>query len=184
MLSIEEAWNLPISAEMSSRQQQQNSGLQQSSKTPTAQSYQKPFNRGASGPQGPPPPYPSPSIGNGNTNSLVAPKQSFKSEHFRLQSVPEVSSTATNKSFSPSNSDKLVQPTPNVIPSCTKDISAMSVPGSHGHVTPGDIDVSEEELKDFLSQKDLATTLAENLLKHFGSDAIDSIKEEPDQSGK
>lgn len=39
------------------------------------------------------------------------------------------------------------------------------------------LDVSEEELKDLLSQKDLATTLAENLLKHFGSDDID-VKEE------
>lgn len=55
MLSIEEAWNLPISAEMSSRQQQQ---PQQSRSS--AQSFQKSYSQ-PSGPQGPPPPYPSPS---------------------------------------------------------------------------------------------------------------------------
>ncbi|KYB29895.1 Lysine-specific demethylase 6A-like Protein [Tribolium castaneum] len=76
----------------------------------------------------------------------------------------------------PSNGDKLVQPTPNVIPSCARDIT-MPVSGQNS----ADMDVSEEELKDFLSQKDLATTLAENLLKHFGSDDID-IKEEQEQS--
>lgn len=57
MLSIEEAWNLPISAEMSSRQQQQ-TGNQQT--RTGSQSYQKNFNQ-ATAPQGPPPPYPSPS---------------------------------------------------------------------------------------------------------------------------
>lgn len=59
MLSIEEAWNLPISAEMSSRQQQQNSSQQ--TKT-SNQSYPKNFSQGST-PQGPPPPYPSPSGG-------------------------------------------------------------------------------------------------------------------------
>ncbi|KAL1493384.1 hypothetical protein ABEB36_011447 [Hypothenemus hampei] len=44
-----------------------------------------------------------------------------------------------------------------------------------------DMDV-EAELKDLLSQKDLATTLAENLLKHFGSDDIEDVKEEPASS--
>lgn len=71
LLSIEEAWNLPISAEMSSRQQQQSN--QQS--RPSSQPYQKNFTPGAGSgggggggattptsttPQGPPPPYPSP----------------------------------------------------------------------------------------------------------------------------
>lgn len=46
---------------------------------------------------------------------------------------------------------------------------------------PPDLDVSEEDLQDLLSQKDLATTLAENLLKHFGSDEID-VKEEPEST--
>lgn len=56
LLSIEEAWNLPISAEMSSRQQQQ-TGVQQP--RPGSQSYQK-TNYNQVTQQGPPPPYPSP----------------------------------------------------------------------------------------------------------------------------
>lgn len=46
MPSIEEAWNLPISAEMSSRQQQQQ-------QTPGGPSYKY-----STAPSGPPPPYP------------------------------------------------------------------------------------------------------------------------------
>lgn len=57
LLSIEEAWNLPISAEMSSRQQQQQTNAQQN--RTGSQSYQKSYNQGGT-PQGPPPPYPSP----------------------------------------------------------------------------------------------------------------------------
>ncbi|XP_008198595.1 lysine-specific demethylase 6A isoform X2 [Tribolium castaneum] len=241
LLSIEEAWNLPISAEMSSRQQQQNSSQQ--SKTAT-QSYQKPYNQ-ASTPQGPPPPYPSPGGGSvkqfktevveqkpapqpqthpftltqqqlqmlnyfqQNINNLTPAQENMRLQlqhqhrlmqqhqqqlrHQRQAQPPRQGSTppAYNgnnfqgdpptlnppKNLSPpSNGDKLVQPTPNVIPSCARDIT-MPVSGQNS----ADMDVSEEELKDFLSQKDLATTLAENLLKHFGSDDID-IKEEQEQS--
>ena len=46
--SIEEAWNMPISAELSSRQQQQ-----QQQQQPGAPGYKYP-----GGPSGPPPPYP------------------------------------------------------------------------------------------------------------------------------
>lgn len=54
LLSIEEAWNLPISAEMTSRQQQQSANQQ----TRTgSQSLVKSYS------QGPPPPYPSPGSG-------------------------------------------------------------------------------------------------------------------------
>ncbi|XP_054265858.1 histone demethylase UTY-like isoform X2 [Macrosteles quadrilineatus] len=69
--SIEEAWNLPISAEMSSRQQQQQSnqprnGHQKSQMlTPTNGHHQV-------SPQGPPPPYP-------NQQQVAAPKR-FKTE--------------------------------------------------------------------------------------------------------
>uniref|UniRef100_A0A0A9YPS5 Lysine-specific demethylase 6A n=1 Tax=Lygus hesperus TaxID=30085 RepID=A0A0A9YPS5_LYGHE len=60
---IEEAWNLPISAEMSSRQQQQ---TQNPSSSPRAQQFAKSQTAGAgatngqpqASPQGPPPPYP------------------------------------------------------------------------------------------------------------------------------
>lgn len=58
LLSIEEAWNLPISAEMSSRQQQQQTGTQPP--RTGSQSYQKNFTQNNAAPQGPPPPYPSP----------------------------------------------------------------------------------------------------------------------------
>ncbi|XP_044256246.1 lysine-specific demethylase 6A isoform X2 [Tribolium madens] len=240
LLSIEEAWNLPISAEMSSRQQQQNSSQQ--SKT-TTQSYQKPYSQGST-PQGPPPPYPSPGGGSvkqfktevveqkptpqpqthpftltqqqlqmlnyfqQNINNLTPAQENMRLQlqhqhrlmqqhqqqlrHQRQAQPPRQGSTppAYNgnfqgdpptlnppKNLSPSsNGEKLVQPTPNVIPSCARDIT-MPVSGQHS----ADMDVSEEELKDFLSQKDLATTLAENLLKHFGSDDID-IKEEQEQN--
>lgn len=53
--SIEEAWNLPISAEMSSRQQQQQ-------QPPTGPGYKY----GAT-PAGPPPPYPQGQVQNLNT---------------------------------------------------------------------------------------------------------------------
>ncbi|KAJ8951949.1 hypothetical protein NQ318_013618 [Aromia moschata] len=69
--------------------------------------------------------------------------------------------------------DKLVQPNPIVGP---RDF--MSPVAHHG----ADIDDNlEKDLKDFTFTKDLATTLAENLLKHFGSDDID-VKEEADSA--
>lgn len=93
MLSIEEAWNLPISAEMSSRQQQQQNTTQTtrstSSNSQSSSSYQKSLSSGqgiitqaglttaitttTTTPQGPPPPYPSPSGG--------PPTKQFKSEN-------------------------------------------------------------------------------------------------------
>lgn len=40
----------------------------------------------------------------------------------------------------------------------------------------GDLGVSDQELQALLSQKDIATSLAEDLLKHFGSpSAVDDI---------
>lgn len=63
---------------------------------------------------------------------------------------------------------KLMQPSLQApVPNC------MTLPNTNF----SELDVSEEELQDLLSQKGLATTLAENLLKQFGSDEID-IKEE------
>lgn len=52
---------------------------------------------------------------------------------------------------------------------------APILPGQPQH----DLDV-EAELKHLLSQKDLATTLAENLLKHFGSEEMEDVKEGAD----
>lgn len=59
--------------------------------------------------------------------------------------------------------------------------SSCTNPIPSGNTT--DLDVSEEELQHLLSQRDLATTLAENLLKHFGSDEIDHVKEETETTG-
>lgn len=208
MLSIEEAWNLPISAEMSSRQQQSSN---QTSRNGTSQSFPKT-------PQGPPPPYPSPGTNKPfkteektlptqqsysltqqqlqllqcfqqNINNLTPPQQTLMQhlqhqyrimqQQIRQNQKPPVptpltyghnfeSPLTTAKSFSAST-EKLVQPTPLVGP---RDFLS---PAHHST----DIDEHlEEDLKDLLSQKDLAATLAENLLKHFGSDGTD-IKEEP-----
>lgn len=44
--------------------------------------------------------------------------------------------------------------------------------------------VTDQELQALLSQKDIATTLAEDLLKHFGSDDLETVvKEEPSSGG-
>ncbi|XP_011176243.1 histone demethylase UTY isoform X1 [Solenopsis invicta] len=44
--------------------------------------------------------------------------------------------------------------------------------------------VTDQELQALLSQKDIATSLAEDLLKHFGSDDLDTVvKEEPSSGG-
>lgn len=58
--------------------------------------------------------------------------------------------------------------------------TASSYPeGSAGNK---DLGVTDQELQALLSHKDIATSLAEDLLKHFGSDDID-MKEEPSSSG-
>lgn len=46
------------------------------------------------------------------------------------------------------------------------------------------LDMTDQELQALLSQKDIATSLAEDLLKHFGSDGLDTVvKEEPSSGG-
>nr|CAH7768894.1 unnamed protein product [Callosobruchus chinensis] len=80
----------------------------------------------------------------------------------------------TAKSFSPTGSgDKLMQPSPVVTP---RDFLS---PGQYSaDITADNL---EKDLKDLLSQKDLAATLAEDLLKHFSSEGTD-VKEEADCS--
>ncbi|KAG5896522.1 hypothetical protein JTB14_020495 [Gonioctena quinquepunctata] len=215
LLSIEEAWNLPISAEMSSRQQSSSQPPRSSS-----QVFQKNYS-GSTTPQGPPPPYPSPNetkrfktepdlkpviaqptyslssqqlqllnqfqqnIGNLNTAQqnmmqhlqhqyrLMQQNQELANNpkrHIRTTTTPPIF-PGNNQQFvqnsSPTNSiktEKLVQPNTVVEP------SFMSPAESH-------MDENlEEDLKDLLAQKDLATTLAENLLKHFSSTDMD-VKE-------
>lgn len=92
-------------------------------------------------------------------------------QQFSTQVTQSNGTQPTTKSFSPTQfkSEKLLQPTITApIANSTKEL----MPNSN------DLDVSEEDIQDLLSQKDLATTLAENLLKQLGSEDID-IKEEP-----
>lgn len=106
----------------------------------------------------------------GQTQSFTSPQQ------FATPNLHSNRTSPLNKSFSPTNDfkpEKLLQPNLSApIPNVTRDINMPLTT-----TNPPDLDVSEEDLQDFLSQKDLATTLAENLLKHFGSDEID-VKEE------
>lgn len=100
----------------------------------------------------------------GQTNAFNGPAQS----QFTNQT------SQNNVTPSQTTQIKLHQPLLNApVPICSKDLLPM------GAANSSELDVSEEDLKDLFSQKDLATTLAENLLKHFGSDDTIEIKEEP-----
>lgn len=227
LLSIEEAWNLPISAEMSSRQQQQ---PQQSRNTTQ---FQKSYGQAAA-PQGPPPPYPSPSGVSGkrfktepeqklssntvqpnymltqqqinllnhlqaNAATLTQPQQNIMRQlqhqyNLMQQHLRNQASQNQNRPLAPPlNVGTRGGPTPpygsaNQLGSPLGATKSFSPTNSQMGVTPSylpsqqhDLDV-EAELKDLLSQKDLATTLAENLLKHFGSEDIEDVKEEADST--
>ncbi|XP_076262257.1 utx histone demethylase isoform X2 [Rhynchophorus ferrugineus] len=217
LLSIEEAWNLPISAEMSSRQQQNRN---------TSQSFQKPYGQSTTTPQGPPPPYPSPGATVGKRfkteteqkviSSSIQPTYMLTQQQINLlnqmqSNAPNLSITQQNLMRQLEHQYNLMQqhvrnnqsqnrtPTP---PESSKSGSAIPYLVNQGSplntnktysTANNQMNVSsssfiqgqqqdlEEELKDLLSQKDLAATLAENLLKHFGSDEIDT-KEEADST--
>ncbi|XP_043486322.1 histone demethylase UTY isoform X6 [Polistes fuscatus] len=57
-------------------------------------------------------------------------------------------------------------------------ISSTTSSYPEGSAGNKDLGVTDQELQALLSQKDLATSLAEDLLKHFGSEDLD-VKEEP-----
>lgn len=205
LLSIEEAWNLPISAEMSSRQQQQSQPQQN-----RLQQHCKP--------QGPPPPYPkrfkneqppqqTPSYYLGpqqlhnlqflqQNSATLTPQQTqymqqlqhqyrLMQQHqqqLRLQqqtplASPPTPTTSPSRSGMvnlPKASTSLLQPQ---IKSASSLIAQQPFSSSQSGTELG---VTDQELRDLLSQKDLATSLAEDLLKHFGSttDPIEQIKDE------
>lgn len=108
------------------------------------------------------------------TSQMTRPNQAqiaytTPGQQFPVTNGTNRTSPLLGKTFSPPDTadfkpEKFLQPVPNLPLSSTTN--------------PNDLDVSEEDLQDLLSQKDLATTLAENLLKHFGSDDID-VKTEP-----
>ncbi|ERL85192.1 hypothetical protein D910_02614 [Dendroctonus ponderosae] len=227
LLSIEEAWNLPISAEMSSRQQQQQP--QQGGRS-SGQPFQKGYGQNGA-PQGPPPPYPAPSPNTGkrfkieqdqknssnsnqpnfmltqqqinllthlqaNAATLTQPQQNLMrqlqqqhnlmQQHLRSQAnqgqtrplVPPVNAGPRGPASPFGNAMQLGASlnTKNFASSTNLNVTSQFLQGQQH-----DLDV-EAELKDLLSQKDLATTLAENLLKHFGSDEMEEVKEEPDST--
>ncbi|XP_046672400.1 histone demethylase UTY isoform X2 [Homalodisca vitripennis] len=103
--SIEEAWNLPISAEMSSRQQQQqqqqNNNNTNQQRNGQQQGYHQKSLQHQVSPQGPPPPYPV-------QQQQVAPPKRFKTETPEVASriAPHVQPTASPAPPAPS-------PTPN-----------------------------------------------------------------------
>lgn len=103
---------------------------------------------------------------NATATSVISEKQTSPNAHSKLDDKKD-------KNIN----NELVQPTLSApVPQCQRNMTLPLMSDSSEL-----LDVSEEELKDLLSQKDLATTLAENLLKHFGSEEMD-VKEET--SGK
>ncbi|XP_066247383.1 lysine-specific demethylase 6A isoform X1 [Euwallacea similis] len=216
LLSIEEAWNLPISAEMSSRQQQQPQQARNSS-----QSFQKSYPQG-SGPQGPPPPYPSPSGASGkrfkmepdpkptqpnfmltqqqinllnhlqaNAATLTQPQINLMRQLQHQHNLMQQHLRSQGQTRQAVNSGVRSGATPPFAGGAVSMGSSLN--GSKGFSPTGSVNVGssflqgqqhdldvEAELKDLLSQNDLAATLAENLLKHFGSDAIEDAKEGTD----
>ncbi|XP_044741138.1 lysine-specific demethylase 6A isoform X1 [Chrysoperla carnea] len=237
LLSIEEAWNLPISAEMSSRQQQsqnnQQNRLQQCK------------------PQGPPPPYPKRFKNEGQTAASQQPPfflgpQQLNNLQFLQQNMANLnpqqqnylqqlqhqyrlmqqhqqqvrlqqqraaglagSGTASNNLSRPSfvsntNSGNyattggLVQPAVNnkqhplslsgagLQTPFQPQVSSSSIQAPSPQPVNESLGVTDQELRDLLSHKDLATSLAEDLLKHFGSGDIevkDEVSESPEIGG-
>lgn len=109
------------------------------------------------------------------TIPVTRPSFTGTGQQFPISNGSNRTSPLLGKCFSPPHGtdykpEKLLQPTLTApVPNINRD---MNLPLT-GTTNSNDLDVSEEDLQDLLSQKDLATTLAENLLKHFGSDDID-----------
>lgn len=194
LLSIEEAWNLPISAEMSSRQQQSS----QTNRNGSSQSLQKGYS--GSNTQGPPPPYPDdanrpikpdpdkktvqvqPSYG-------LTPQQTQLLNYFQqnaniltpnqlsvMQQLQHQLRLHQNQQIR--NSQKAANEALNTADNQTN--SDKLIQPNIG-VAPRNLGLSkdlednlEEDLKNLISQKDLATTITENFLRTFGSEDIDT----------
>ncbi|KAI5711911.1 hypothetical protein M8J75_004200 [Diaphorina citri] len=235
--SIEEAWNLPISAEMSSRQQQaqqQQQQQQQQQRTNLPKSNQ-PGQNGLNGGHVPPPPYPNQNNAKRfkpeDTKPPVPPPSFYLNAHqlqtlqFLQQNVPNLNQQQQAMLQQLQHQYRLMQThqqqqrlqqqqqqrglppgaqqvqRPGGLPSNQQYPNVKQQPGSNFDLngsqysassTPNnspkmpsmssnDLTVSEQELQALLSQKDIATSLAEDLLKHFGSPSASdvTIKEEP-----
>lgn len=66
----------------------------------------------------------------------------------------------------------------------TSATSGFSESSTVAATNKDNLGVTDQELQALLSQKDIATSLAEDLLKHFGSDDLETVvKEEPSSGG-
>ncbi|XP_063220140.1 lysine-specific demethylase 6A [Bacillus rossius redtenbacheri] len=193
--SIEEAWNLPINAEMSSRQQQQPGAAIIQQKTGASpvypntymqsgqfQQYQKSLNCHQI-PQGPPPPY---------TMQNTTPTKRFKIGSSIPHQVLPVNVTSgdslSNYHQHPSHQHQ-PQHQPQHAPHPAPQHAPQQLPqpqvSSFQHMpafqppSPGckDLTMSEQDLQALLSHKDIATCLAEDLLKHFSSGTGDDTSQ-------
>ncbi|XP_026480473.1 histone demethylase UTY-like isoform X2 [Ctenocephalides felis] len=182
LLSIEEAWNRPISAEMSARQQTGAAVVQQ---------HQHPHQH-----QAPPPPYTAnkrfkldnaAGTPNGGTNNTTVPGYYLTPQ--QLQMLQFLQQNASNLTPQQQNMMqhllqqyrlmqqhqqqlRLQQQQRNQQPTSRPAVPAQPASAIN---TPqqNDLEVTEQDLQALLSQKDIATSLAEDLLKHFGSEDLD-----------
>ncbi|XP_058984217.1 lysine-specific demethylase 6A isoform X1 [Musca domestica] len=202
LCSIEEAWNLPISLEMSSRQQQH---IQHSLNTGKR--------RMAKNTQGPPPPYPNTPIKRlrdsdgsqirlgpqphktplSNEQLQVLKYLQQKEEHLNeqekimLKQLNNQQKSAEKLQLLPQrgNSSSMLSIEHSQFP----DISSQGFNNDsqqlkcEDYVSPfpnqADLGVSDQELQDILSQKDLPTSFTDDILRTFDEDTIE-IKEEID----
>ncbi|KAL9923748.1 lysine-specific demethylase 6A isoform X1 [Glossina fuscipes] len=211
LCSIEEAWNLPISLEMSSRQQHLHSS------NPHRQI-------GKTSAQGPPPPYPNSTpakrskegnqtqfqTGNRptqpplfltqqqmqmlqylqqNQNNLnsqerillqdLSNQYQFMQQYQQncFQASNQESITGKNREISEQFENEVRVMSPPAYPlvaKSTNDISENKTePSKESFPEQSDLGVSDQELQDILCQKDLTSTLTDDILKTFDGDSID-----------
>ncbi|KAM7354289.1 utx histone demethylase isoform 2-T7 [Cochliomyia hominivorax] len=191
LCSIEEAWNLPISLEMSSRQQQQH--LQQSSSNSSKR------NLGKISAQGPPPPYPcnlqakrlkesntyETQVGNPPTQpSFFLTQQQLQMLQYLQQKQVNLNSQEEMLLQQLTSQYKLMEQYQQGMThqSATK-YENINQPSSHAidagfsktkypFSESNDICVSNQELRDILSEKNISSTLTEDILKSLSSENI------------
>lgn len=193
LLSIEEAWNLPISAEMSSRQQQNS----QTKRSGNSTSPQKGFS--GTNVQGPPPPYPDDvnktiKIDPDKKPVQIQPHYGLSQQQTKLlnyfqqninildpnqlsmmQQLQHQRRLHQNQQIRNSHktANELLNSTDNQQNSDKMVQPNVSVAARNLVLSKELEDNLEEDLKNLISQKDLATTITENFLRTFGSEDIE-----------
>ena len=223
--SIEDAWNLPITAEMNSRQQQQMAGRQQQQQLQQRNGGgvfpRPPFTEGPSqakrfkvegAGEGPRPPLPSFYLTAQQLQMLQYLQQNQKSlnpqqqhllqqlqNHYRLmqqhqqqlrlqQQQQQQQMVRPTQPFPPRLAAPQQQFVRNVTPQQQQQQqqqqqpqqqqqqqSYPNLPCSPALSSPSGVSVSDQELQALLSQKDIATSLAEDLLKQFAQGPKNSL---------